>query len=98
MSIKKRISKNEYRRKVFYRFLLNKKTEYSDSILRYSAVRYSIFCGSLFSPVAKAASLIIKEQCHFGEVSHISRIQRPGAAIQTPETYLNSHQRRFLST
>jgi hypothetical protein len=33
-------------------------------------IRYSIFCGSLFSPAAKAASLIIKKQCHFGVVSY----------------------------
>jgi hypothetical protein len=33
-------------------------------------IRYSIFCGSLFSPAAKAASLIIKKPCHFGVVSY----------------------------
>jgi hypothetical protein len=42
----------EYRRKEFYRFLLIQKTERSDSILHDSAVRYSIFCGSLFNPIA----------------------------------------------
>jgi len=60
----------EYRRKAFYRFLLIKKTERSDSTLRNSAVRYSIFCGSLFSLATKAASLTIKKPCHFGVVSH----------------------------
>ena len=44
--IKKRISNHEYRRNVFYLFY--KKIERSDSTLRHSAVRYSIFCGSLF--------------------------------------------------
>ena len=33
-----------------------KKTERSDSILHDSAVRYSIFCGSLFSPAASCQS------------------------------------------
>jgi hypothetical protein len=44
------VLKSEYRRKAFYRFLLIKKTERSDSTLRNSAVRYSVFCGSLFNP------------------------------------------------
>jgi hypothetical protein len=34
-----------------------KKTERSDSILRNSAVRYSIFCGSLFNQARTAAAL-----------------------------------------
>jgi len=34
------------------------------------AVRYSIFCGSLFSPAAKAANLILNKPCHFGVVSY----------------------------
>jgi len=62
-TIEKRISNNEYRmsnvecrRKEFYRFLLIQKTERSDSILHDSAVRYSIFCGSLFSPAASCQS------------------------------------------
>jgi len=38
----------ECRRKEFYRLLLIQKIERSDSILHDSAVRYSIFCGSLF--------------------------------------------------
>jgi hypothetical protein len=42
--------------KEFYRFLLIQKTERSDSILHDSAVGYSIFCGSLFSPVAGCQS------------------------------------------
>jgi hypothetical protein len=46
------MSNVEYRRKEFYRFLLIQKTEHSDSILHDSAVRYSIFCGSLFNPTA----------------------------------------------
>jgi len=33
-------------------------------------IQYSIFCGSLFRPAAKAASLIIKKPCHFGVVSY----------------------------
>ena len=36
--------------KEFYRFLSIQKTECNDSILHDSAVGYSIFCGSLFSP------------------------------------------------
>jgi hypothetical protein len=46
-----------------YSVNLKKKTEQSDSILRDSAVRYSIFCGSLFSPVAgrRRVSLIEDE-------------------------------------
>jgi hypothetical protein len=48
----------ECRRKEYYRFLflLIQKTERSDSILHDSAVRYSIFCGSLFSPAASCQS------------------------------------------
>jgi hypothetical protein len=50
--------------KEFYRFLLIQKTERSESILHDStrlsssqaAVRYSILCGSLFSPVAGCQS------------------------------------------
>ncbi|MGB9437539.1 MAG: hypothetical protein WCB15_06325, partial [Desulfobacterales bacterium] len=42
-------------------------------------IRYSIFCGSLFNPAAKAASLIIKKPCHFGVVSH-------GLAYSLPDT------------
>jgi len=33
-----------------YSVYFKKKTEQSDSTLRHSAVRYSIFCGSLFRP------------------------------------------------
>jgi hypothetical protein len=33
-----------------------KKTEQSETILRNSAVRYSVFCGSLFSPAAGCQS------------------------------------------
>jgi hypothetical protein len=36
-------------------------------------IRYSIFCGSLFNPAAKTASLIIKEPCHFGVVLYKCR-------------------------
>jgi hypothetical protein len=65
----------ECRRKEFYRFLLIQKTERNDSILHDStrlsssqaAVRYSIFCGSLFNPgsAIEAASLIIKKTVPF---------------------------------
>jgi hypothetical protein len=41
-----RIMNVEYRRKVFWLFY--KKTEHSETTLRNSAVRHSIFCGSLF--------------------------------------------------
>ena len=58
----------ECRRNVFYPFY--KKIERSETTLRHSAVRYSIFCGSLFSPPTKAASLIIKKPSHFGVVSY----------------------------
>jgi hypothetical protein len=44
-----RTRNNEYRSKVFYQYFFSKKTERSDSILRHSAVRYSIFCGSLLT-------------------------------------------------
>ena len=60
----------ECRRKEFYRFLLSKKTERSDSTLRHSAVRYSIFCGSQFNP----SRLIIKKPGHFGAVSYERRL------------------------
>src|SRR5210317_506680 len=62
-TFKKRISNNEYRRKAFYRFLLIKKTERSDSTLSNSAVRYSIFCGSLLSPAVGCQS----DQVHHQE-------------------------------
>ena len=62
MNIECRISNVEYRRKVFYRFLLSKKTEHIDSILRNPVVRYSKFCGSLLYPAGKAASVIIKKR------------------------------------
>jgi len=39
-----------YEKKEFYRFLLIQKTERSDSIFHGSAVRYSIYCGSLYNP------------------------------------------------
>jgi hypothetical protein len=62
-TIEKRISNNEYRmsnvecrRKEFYRFLFIQGTERSDSILHDSAVRYSIFCGSLFSQATSCQS------------------------------------------
>ena len=67
------MSNVEYRRKAFYRFVLIKKTEHGDSILRNSAVRYSKFCGSLLDPAAKPASVIIKKLCHFGVVSYKRR-------------------------
>jgi hypothetical protein len=38
------------RSKESYRLLWIQKTKRSDSTLRNSAVRYSIFCGSLFAP------------------------------------------------
>jgi len=44
-NVEYRIMNIECRRKVFYLFY--KKTERSDSTLQNSAVRYSIFCGSL---------------------------------------------------
>jgi hypothetical protein len=47
-NVEYRIMNIECRRNVFY--LFNKKMERSDSTLRNSAVRYSIFCGSLFNP------------------------------------------------
>jgi len=43
-------------------------------------IRYSIFCGSLFSQAAKAANLIIKNPCHFGVVSY------EDLAIRLPDT------------
>jgi len=45
-----------------------KKTERSDSILRNSAVRYSIFCGSLFNPglAIEAVDLIVMETSTHG--------------------------------
>jgi len=33
-------------------------------------IRYSIFCGSLFSPATKVVSLIIKKPRHLGVVSY----------------------------
>jgi hypothetical protein len=33
-------------------------------------IQYSIFCGSLFRPAAKAAGLVIEKPCHFGVVSY----------------------------
>jgi hypothetical protein len=62
----------EYRRKAFYRSLLIKKAERSDSTLRNFAVRYSIFCSSLFSLAAEAASLIIKKP------NRTNSMERPG--------------------
>ena len=56
----------ECRRKAFYRFLLIKRTERSDSTLRNSAVRCLI-------KAIEVASLIIKKPCHFGVVSHERR-------------------------
>jgi hypothetical protein len=53
-NIEYRIMNVECRRDVFC--LFKKKTERSETILRYSAVRYSIFCGSLFSPTAGCQS------------------------------------------
>ena len=57
-TLKKRISNNEYRMsnvecrmsnvEVMYSVYF-KRTERSDSTLRHSAVRYSIFCGSLLN-------------------------------------------------
>jgi hypothetical protein len=50
-TLKKRISNNEYRMsniEVMYSVYFIKRTERSETILRHSAVRYSIFCGSLF--------------------------------------------------
>jgi hypothetical protein len=46
-NVEYRITNIECRRNVFYLFY--KKMERSDSTLRNSAVRYSIFCGSLFT-------------------------------------------------
>jgi hypothetical protein len=48
-NIEYRIMNVECRSKVFCLFY-KKMTEQSDSALRHSAVRYSIFCGSLFKP------------------------------------------------
>ena len=67
-SIEYRIMNIECRRNVFYQFY--KKIERSETTLRNSAVRYSIFCGSLFGPASEAASFIIKKPCHFGVVSY----------------------------
>jgi len=50
-------------------FFLSKKNELSDSTLRNSTVRYSIFCGSLFNRGIEANSQITKKSCHFGVVS-----------------------------
>jgi hypothetical protein len=33
-------------------------------------IQYSIFCGSLFQPAAKTASLVLEKPCHFGVVSY----------------------------
>jgi len=49
----------ECRRNVFYLFY--KKIERSETILRHSAVRYSIFCGSLFS---------LTTGCQSGQLNH----------------------------
>ena len=46
------------------------KIEHSETTLRHSAVRYSIFCSSLFIQAIEVGNPIIKKPCHFGLVSH----------------------------
>ena len=62
-TLKKRISNNECRMsKLGILSILIKTTEQSETTLRHSAVRYSIFCGSLFSPACKPYGLEAEQE------------------------------------
>ena len=75
MNVEHRTSNIERRMNVFSLFKKDLAKRFHPSTFD---IRYSIFdsaelvagCGSLFSPAAKAARLIIKKPCHFGVVSH----------------------------
>jgi hypothetical protein len=77
---------NSARRELLCRTVYFKKTEQSDSTLRHSAVRYSIFCGSLFQLFVVSYKMsdlrsFIPETC----LPAIAR--RAKAGHPTPETY-----------
>jgi hypothetical protein len=50
-------------------------------------IQYSIFCGSLFRPAAKAASLKIEKPCHFGVVSYERRLWPRASSLIKKETF-----------
>jgi len=76
VKLKKKHYKSEYRIMNGYQDRINRKGVYFKVVRakRFHPstfdIRYSIFCGSLFSPASKAARLIIKKPRHFGEVSY----------------------------
>jgi len=67
MNVEHRTSNIEHRMNVFCLFKKDFAKRFHPSKFD---IRYSIFCGSLFSPATKAASLTIKKPCHFGVVSY----------------------------